>query len=100
MDSPEVYKKYADIRRDIEILTEVEESLRGTILADLKAKGLEKEQLDDSTFAIVKRSSWEYTDRITKLEEKVKIAKVREQEKGEATETISESLRYTVKRPT
>ncbi len=100
MLGPEVYKRYADLRRELEIIQEIEESLRATILADLKTRGVEKEQRDASTFAVVKRSSWEYTERVDKLEDKVKIAKVREQERGEATETISESLRYTTKKPT
>ncbi len=100
MLSPEVYKKYVNIRREQAILEELETSLRGTILKDLQEKGVDKENIDDSTFAVVKKSSWEYTDRVLKLQEKVAIAKVREQERGEATETISESLRYTIKKGT
>ncbi len=64
MLGPEVYKKYADLRRELEIIQEIEESLRATILADLKARGVEKDQRDESTFAVVKRSSWEYTERV------------------------------------
>ncbi len=100
MLAPEVYKRYADVRREQAILDEIEASLRGTILKDLKERGVDKDQRDDSTFAVVKKSSWEYTERVDKLEEKVKIAKVKEQERGEATETVSESLRYTIKKGT
>ena len=65
-------------------------TLRAQILDELK-----KNKLDTfGSFTVAHKTSWKYSPAVTKLEEKVKIAKNTEQEKGTAKATESTYLLY------
>lgn len=46
-------------------------------------------------YTVGRRTLWNYTDSVKKLEEKVKLAKVKEQQKGLAEEGTTEYLVFT-----
>ncbi len=88
--------EYVDLQKTIDDLTAKKDALRVGILDGLKKENIEKLKDDTlGTFSVAHRSSWKYSPAVTKLEEKVKIAKNKEQEKGLAKETVSEHLLYT-----
>lgn len=69
--------------------------LRTKIVDMLKKESVEKAVTDFGTFTVGKRTVWAYTQAVKTLEEKVKLAKVKEQQKGLATEGTTEYLVYT-----
>jgi len=65
-------------------------TLRAQILDELK-----KNKLDNfGSFTVAHKTSWKYSPAVAKLEEKVKLAKNTEQEKGTAKATESTYLLY------
>ena len=85
----ELLKRYATIKDKMRQLQDEELFLKEQILSDLKKNKLAKVESNFGNFTICTRYNWEYTDKVTTLEEKIKLAKLKEQEKGiaKATET-------------
>lgn len=91
----QLIKQYAELDARMRALDVEKEIIRKQILDELKTRGLDK--FSDPTygsFTITHRSSWTYSDAITKKEEALKIAKFKEQEKGIAEKVVSEGLLY------
>lgn len=88
--------KYVALESSLKKLEEEKESLRSQILLEMQNHSLEKMESEYfGTFSIAKRTTWKYSDKVNIMEEKLKIAKVKEQDREIATPIISESLRYT-----
>lgn len=68
------------------------EEAKGLIVDELKAKDLSSFKTDYGTFTIGTRRSWTYTPAVKKMEEKLKLKKVEEEEKGVAQVKVSEFL--------
>lgn len=90
-----LFKEYAKLEIQYAELQKTKESLREKIVSELKKEGVEKAETDFGIFTRAKKISYEYTDAIRKLEEKTKLAKVKEQNSGKAKAVESEYLRYT-----
>lgn len=85
------YKEYADIELQIKYLEAKKALLKNDILKeDFKSVSYEYGKF---TKSITK--SYKYTDKVKALEEKVKLAKDREQQKGIATVVESPRLTFT-----
>jgi hypothetical protein len=69
--------------------------LRAQVIDMMKKDKVEKSVTEYGTFTVGRRTVWTYTDVVKTLEEKVKLAKVKEQQKGLATEGATEYLVYT-----
>jgi|SRR3990167_3793524 len=95
MTSLSLYKKYANLNQKLLALEEEKQSLCAEILAEMKKNDTEKDSTSYGTFSVMRISRWTYTEAVTKLEEKVAIAKIKEQQKGIAKAKITENLRYT-----
>lgn len=89
-----IYEKYAQYKKEQKLLDEIVESLKNTILADMEKRNVDKDERLEGTFTVVRTTRWEYTEKVRAMEEKIKIAKTREQEQEKAIPTITESLRY------
>lgn len=88
--------QYVAVETSLKELELQKEMLRTKILhqmMDSKVDKIESEVF--GTFSIARRSSWTYSDKVNDMDDKLKIAKIREQTKGTAIEKVSESLRYT-----
>ncbi len=94
----ELLSEYVKIQQKIDELDAVKTALREKILKDLAKTPEKKEVTDWGTFTVVPLTKWEYTPAVKALEDKVKIAKDKEQKKGLAKAVVSESLRFTVKK--
>jgi len=88
-------KKFIEVQELLEVVKERYENARLAIMSDMQKEKLEKAETEYGTFTRAKRTTWVYTDKVVALEEKVKVAKVKEQQQGKATENVSEHLRYT-----
>jgi len=88
-------KAYISVTNEIKTLEQTKDALKMDILLDFKKDGIEKIETDDGFITRVGTRRWKYSLKVIALEERVKIAKVREEEKGVATATVSESIRYT-----
>ena len=90
-----LFKKYATIQQKISLLEEAKQELRSDILLEMQKSKVEKAETDYGIFTHAVRRTWMYTDEVKKLEEKVKIAKVKEEQKGLAKEKKTDYLLYT-----
>lgn len=91
-------KKLAEFLKVEAELKEIEErhrKLRLSILSDLKASKMESADTAYGTFTVARRAMWKYSKAIDKLMEKVKVAKVKEEQRGTAKKEETEYLRFT-----
>lgn len=89
-------KKYADLYDQEKLIKEEREKLREQIVEDFRKNGIESETTDVGTFTrFTRTTSWEYSDKVKQKEEKLKLDKIKEQEKGVATPKTIETLKFT-----
>lgn len=79
-----LFQKYVSLKNEIAKLLEEENLLKSSIVEEMQNNSLEKIQNDFGKFTIAKRLTYSYSDKVSELEEKVKIAKHKEIEKGVA----------------
>lgn len=89
-----LYKKYATLKDKIKALQLEEDELKEEIVKDMKKNKTIKEQKEYGTFTICNKSSWTYSDGLKAKEEKLKIAKFKEQEQGIAEEKVTNYLLF------
>lgn len=94
MDS-NLLAEYRALRQKREDLEFQEGVLKEQIVAALHKEGTTKVENDNGTFTIASRTSYKYSDKVKALEEKVKLAKVKEEQKGTATPSVTTFLVYT-----
>lgn len=90
-----IYKEYAQTKQKIQALQEKEATLKEIILTTLQKEGIEKEERTEGVFTIARRAIWKYTTTIKKLEEKLKVQKVKEQQRGDAKASYTTYLVFT-----
>lgn len=90
----ELLSKYVKLEEKFKSLEEEKKLLREEIVEDFKKNKLEKVESDWGSFTICEKKSWKYSDKIKSLEDKVKIAKDKEQKKGIAEMSTSEYLLF------
>lgn len=95
MHNTKLLEEYVIIEEQFKLIEQKKKDARAAIVADFTKKNIEKVETDFGSFTISSRTVWSYTDAVKKLEEKVKIAKTKEQEKGVADATTTEFLLYT-----
>ena len=94
MTNNKLFAQYRALEEQYKILDEERSSLRSKIVEVMLKEKTGKIENDYGVFTVGARSVWSYTDGVKKLEEKVKIAKVKEQQKGIAEEKITNYLVY------
>ncbi len=77
-------KKYSNLRLKIKELEEQEQELRVEILDEMDKNKLDKVESEYGNFTVGRRKTWVYSKKVEALEERVKIAKYKEQEEGVA----------------
>jgi len=93
----ELLKKYADLRAKREALEAEEDELKAEIVKDMQKNKLKKLESEFGVFTVATRTTYKYTGKIKELEEKVKLAKLKEEEQGKAEASETTHLRYTPK---
>lgn len=88
------YKQYADIKLQIRFLEERAEELNKEIVADMQDNKVEKVETEFGKFTICTKKTWKFSPKVKSLEEKVKLAKIDEQERGIAKAEESNYLLF------
>lgn len=86
--------EFVKVTSEMKALEEKREALRVAILEDMEAENLNKVESDYGTFSVAQRTSYEYTEAIAKLKEKVKLAELKEQKMGKAKEKVTSYLYF------
>lgn len=87
--------KYVELEERFKALEQEKQELRAVILDDLRQNNLDKIESEVfGSFTVAHKTSWKYSPAIVKLEEKVKIAKDKEQKKGVAKPVVTDYLLY------
>lgn len=89
------YKRYAEVKGQMKALEEEESLLKKALLQDLKDNDADKIAFEFGKFTKSYRSTYKYSDKVTALQEKVKLAQIKEQAKGIAKEVKNEYLTFT-----
>lgn len=97
MTAKTLFAKYAEIKLQLAELAKQEEAVKSAILAEFKTNALDKVETDFGKFTLARRESYSYSDKVTTMEEKVKLLKHKEQEKGIAT--VKNTTEYLVFKP-
>lgn len=97
MNQDKMLGEFVELAALLKSVEERYDEARKKIVATLEKKGIEK--LEDPQFGIFTvshRVTYEFSDAVKKLEEKVKIAKTKEQQKGLAkVKSDTTFLKYT-----
>jgi len=93
----ELLKKYAALRAKREALEAEEAEMKSLIVEDMQKNSLDKIESEFGMFTVCVKTSYKYTDKVKELEEKVKLAKIKEEEQGKAKASETSYLRYTPK---
>ena len=89
-----LYKKYATVKDKMKELEIEIDEVKEAILKDMKKNKMVKQQMDFGIFTVCNKSSWTYSEELKKKEEKIKIAKFKEQEQGIAEEKVTNYLLF------
>lgn len=91
--------QYHLIEQEYKAIEGKRQALREKIVETLKKEGLEKIESDYGSFTVARRSTWVYSKTVKNIEEKLKIAKTKEQQKGIAKSSETEYLLYKEVKP-
>lgn len=89
-------KKYAKIQAQIAELTKQRESIKAVIIDNMLEHNETSKDTTYGKFTVYTTTSYTYTDAVKKLEDEVKVAKVKEEQKGLAIKNETPSLRFTL----
>ena len=92
----ELLKQYSEIRWKIKEYEEVEASLKLKILEDFEKNKLDKVESDYGKFTVGHKTSWTYSKKLQDATERLKLAQLKEQEKGTAEAKMTTYLLYKV----
>lgn len=90
-----MYKEYAKLDAQIKELEEKKKQMRLDIVAHLEEEGIDKEETKFGIFTKVPKTMYKYSEKVEAMIEKVKLAKIREEEKGLAQASTTYYLLFT-----
>lgn len=89
-----VLKEYQNLEKKAEEIEKQRSELRAQIVEELQKEKVKKMESEYGTFTVASRVTYTYSEAIKKLNEKVKLAKVKEERKGIAKPTKTNYLVY------
>jgi len=90
-----LYAQLADVQAQRKALEEKESGIKTLILEEMVQEGVYTLTNECGKFTVSSRLSYTYTEAVTKLAEKLKIAKIKEEEKGVAKAKTTTYLTFT-----
>lgn len=90
----ELFKKYEKLENEYREIEIRKNELREEIVKEMIKNKLDKAETDFGSFTVAYKKSWIYSKSISKIEDKLKMAKIKEQEKGIAESSETEYLLY------
>jgi hypothetical protein len=88
------YERYAEIKKTIKALQDEEDTIKAFIMKDFKENDIDKVAFEFGKFSQASRVSYKYSDKVNTMQEKIKLAQLKEQEKGIAKQVVSHYLTY------
>ncbi len=89
------FEEYALISAQIKELTDKKSAVAAEILADMRERGVSKEEHGVGAFTISKLKKWTYPAYVSEAEESFKSLKAKSESTGDATYEEQDSLRFT-----
>lgn len=90
-----LYESYAVLDAQIRTLTAKKDELKEHIINDMIERNENKAETSVGSFTIAKLKTWQYTKKVSELEEEYKAQKAKEESTGEASFVEKPSLRFT-----
>lgn len=88
----DTYVEYAKIRKQREELEKEEALLLNVIIEEMKERKVVKETFEFGSFTVAHRTNYTYSNKVKELVEKVKLAQLKEVEKGTAKAKVTNYL--------
>lgn len=88
----EFYKRLAELKKQKEQIDEEYDGLRATVASQLSGIYTGPIKNEYGKFVLKPKTSYTYTDKVKKLEEKVDLEKVKEVQQGLAEKKVTEYL--------
>lgn len=86
--------EYAALETRFRALEAERETMREEIVTMLHRAKIDKLETEVGSFTVGRRVSWTYTEAVKKIEERLKIARTKEQQKGLAESSETEYLLF------
>ena len=93
--TPDIVRKYADIKNTIKDLAIQAKEIENTILFGMQQQEMKSFKSQHGVFSLISRKIWQYTEAVEELELQVKVKRAEEEESGAAKFLESPSLRFT-----
>lgn len=87
-------QQYIKLEIEYKELEARKQALRLEILNEMNKEKMQKVDTDFGSFTVCTKKSWKYTPAVSALEEKLKIARIKEQDRGVAKAVESEYLLF------
>lgn len=87
-------EQYAELELVYKNLERDRAALREKIVAELIDSKMEKVESDFGLFTVARKATWSYSPAVSNIEDRLKLAKVKEQQKGLATANETTYLVY------
>jgi len=81
----ERFQKYAELKCQVNAITEEMEDLKGDLLSEMKAASVDKVDHDLGTFTVSARKAWKFSEKVESMKESVKAAEADEKADGTAS---------------
>lgn len=88
-----ILDQYAEIKLNIAALEQEAKQLLPAVQALVEKEG--KQETSFGKFSLSTRTLWKYSEKVNKIAEKLKLEKIREEEKGIATPTLTSIVTFT-----
>ncbi len=90
----EILKRYSEIKQQIRSLEDEESLLKDIIIKEMGEEKVKTYPTVFGKFTVAEKLNWIYSPKVKSLEEKLKIAKIDEQESGRAQVKIKKYLTF------
>lgn len=88
-------KEFLKIDEEYKAIGEKRDAIRAEILADFQKNKINKLDTDYGTFTVQGKTTYKYSATVDKLSDKLKLAKVKEEQNGTAKASVTEFIRFT-----
>ena len=88
-------KAFAKLQGQIKELEGKRDQMKADIVEAMTTEGTTKQETEWGTFTVAARRNYKYSQKVSDLNDKVKLLKIKEEENGTAKVSITEYLVYT-----
>lgn len=89
-----LFQRYATLKKTIKSFTDELDIINSELVKEMEANDLKKTEFAFGKFTIATKKSYKYSQKVADLEEKVKLEKVKEVERGTAKSSETHYLLF------